>query len=145
MKNKWGLLSLGPYHSFILSNTCLSLKFYVWRPGPRWLPIERVECHQSVLLCWAVLWPGGLWRHEKASLSLHRASGSGSKHRRKSCFHIAIVPLLIPKDVLLAEQQLKGLQEGAGIASCRSQEVGEIPKHAPGGLSLHKFNVQLED
>lgn len=58
---------------------------------------------------------------------------------------LAIVPLLFLKDVLSAEQQLKGLQEGAGIASCRSQEADEVPEPAPGGLSLHKFNAQLED
>ena len=58
---------------------------------------------------------------------------------------LAIVPLLVLKDVLSAEQQLKGLQEGAGIAARRSEEAGEIPEPAPGGLSLHKFNVQLED
>lgn len=37
------------------------------------------------LFCWAGLWPGGVWRHKEASLSLHRASG-----RRKSCFHLPL-------------------------------------------------------
>lgn len=47
---------------------------------------------------------------------------------------LAFVPLLVLKAVLSAEQELQGLQEGAG----------ETPELALWGLSLHKFNVQLE-
>lgn len=45
---------------------------------------------------------------------------------------LAIVPLCILEDVLSAEQQLEGLQEEAEIASCGSQEAGEVPEPSQG-------------
>lgn len=48
MKNKWEILSLGPLPFIYSLRQVLSLRFYIWRAGPCWLPIERVECRQSV-------------------------------------------------------------------------------------------------
>lgn len=86
-----------------------------------------MECCQSVLLGWAVARRG------------LEAPGSfpfliQSLWQEEILLPVSFLPLLVLKAVLLAEQELQGLQEGAG----------ETPELVLWGSSLHKFNVQLE-
>lgn len=79
--------------------------------------ISCVGCCQSTP-CWAVLWPGGVWRCE-TSLSLHRATASGGKYR-EILLPLAFVALLVLAGHWAAA---KVQQEGTGLASPCSQEA----------------------